>query len=150
MNIDIFNGNKDWKIDRDLTENYNVLQDRLGLQGIQDIFFLCLLIGYRHGEKKSYDAINTNGGKEFRPSYFREGQKNILYTIAYEITKGEIFINYNSEVEREIKREFQAYASAGMNILINDAFDNDLNHGDLDVELSHFLENEFNNEEVPF
>lgn len=37
-----------------------------------------------------------------------------------------------------------------MNILINKAFDNDLNHGDLDVELSHFLENEFNNEEVPF
>lgn len=87
MNIDIFNGNKDWKIDRDLTENYNVLQDRLNLQGIQDIFFLCLLIGYRHGEKKSYDAINTNGGKEFRPSYFREGQKIFYIQLLMKLQK---------------------------------------------------------------
>lgn len=127
---------------------YDLLHEKLDLE-IHNIFFVSFVIGYLKG-KKSEDF--TAGRKEFRVTYLDEKQKSIMYTIGNEMVDGEFFRDpQNGDLIRKIIREYQLYATAGMDIIINEIFD-DFSIGgqlnptiaDYDIEFIKYLYDELN------
>lgn len=136
------------KADKKHEDAYDLLHEKLELE-ISNLFFISLIIGYRKGVKSNSFAP---GKKEFRVSYLNDSQKSIMYTIANECTDGEFFSDPSNEVlSKKIIREFQLYATAGMDIIINDIFKHYTVNGqlnsaksDYDVQLLKYLYQELN------
>lgn len=142
-------GKRTIKTDEKYESVYQVLSDKTGMS-IAEIFFFCVLIGKR-SETKSMDF--KPGMKEFRPSYFTETQRGVMYGIADTIIP--ITEIDTPEKVNEIIREYQLLSNGGMEIIISEVLKDRYKDGQLDekydgysIDLMKYLYSKLN--AVPF
>lgn len=117
---------------------------------ISEIFYLCVLLGFKNNRKS--DEFQS-GRKEFRVTYFNESQRSILYAISNEIH--EISELSQPENLNEVIKEIQKYSNGGMDILIENVFEDRYRDGSLldsysnyDIDILKYIYDELT--EVPF
>lgn len=143
------------KTDQRYSEYYSDINHFSGLD-TASIFLMCVIIGYK-ANKMSDDLKFGDKSKEFRGEYFDDIGKSILYTIADNITDGKMFDDWDDDsLKNEIIKKFQRYSNAGMDILINDAFSDNMTDGkfresydNYDLDLTKYLYDGLN-VKVPF
>jgi hypothetical protein len=115
----LFEGKVDIKTDSRYADDYVTLtQNGLGMS-TGDVYFLCLILGYRNA--MSVPSTDTKG-KEFRPSYFRSLQQNLLYGFALNLPDVSAEDMTDDKQIMRIYAEFSAYANGGMKWLRANVF----------------------------
>ncbi|CRH20589.1 hypothetical protein ACN6J9_06570 [Carnobacterium maltaromaticum] len=142
-------GNRTIKADAKYEDIYQQLNEKTGM-GIAEIFYLCVLIGFKN-QRKSEGFIT--GRKEFRVTYLDETQRSVLYAIANEQTPL-VDLNTAEKIKQTIS-EYQKYSNGGMEILIEEVFKNNCIKGhlnesykDYDVDMICYVYDQLN--EMPF
>lgn len=131
---------------------YTVLNKNTGLR-IQDIFYLCVLVGFKEHKKSEEFQL---GRKEFRVSYLEEIPRSILYAIANEVKPlTELSTEATPESYNQIVKEFQLYSNGGMELLLSRVFKEKYHNGtlqenydDYDIDILKYLYDQIN--EIPF
>lgn len=145
-------GNRTIHINKKFDEIYQFIQEQTQL-GISEIFYLCLLLGYKANRK---DIGFTSGRKEFRVAYLTPEQRSIMYIIGNQISGSILFEDItNEELIKNILQEFNSFASGGMEIIVERILKPHMTNGqinteyrDFSLDLVIFLDTELNN--VPF
>ena len=147
----IFKGNSLFKTD----DRYKHVYEKLSSYKFtnNDIFLLTLILGYRSGESSDY---KNNYGAEFRPSYFNEDQKSLIYAISFDIYGEELKSNLNNnDFIKDLKVKLNSYSNKGMEILLNEVFSDNMldnkfisSYDDYDLDLLKYIYDELN--AIPF
>lgn len=119
----------------------------------KNIFLLCAALGAHKGRVKSLDKT----GREFRASYLKENEKNLVYSIILnDETDGKnIELFKEPEFRNKARRIIQEYAEGGMDVLVEEVFKEKWNGSKLyekydnyDVDIMKYLMATL--KEVPF
>ncbi|TDT72506.1 hypothetical protein EV215_0316 [Hypnocyclicus thermotrophus] len=119
----------------------------------QDLFILCSAIGFKNNRHIKFDSK----GRELRSNYFSSAQKATAYSI----------ILADKEIGREIekfenknfmllaRKKLEEYAEGGMEILLEEVFENkfiesklDIVYKEYDIDLFSYVLEKF--DEIPF
>ncbi|MGP6145716.1 hypothetical protein [Jeotgalibaca sp. A122] len=145
-------GSRTIKADEKYEHIYTKLNEKTGLK-IQDIFFLCVVLGYKNQRTSSDFQV---GKKELRVTYLSETQRSILYAIGGNLEEINILQNpTDKDAIAKVIREYQKYSNGGMEILIERVLKNNFNGNQLsdsyanyDVDLLKFVYSELS--AIPF
>ncbi|MCI1985270.1 MAG: hypothetical protein LKJ69_01765 [Lactobacillus sp.] len=116
---DLFDGKIDIHLDDRYSTDYETIANNLTALKIADVYFLCLILGYRSG--RSIPADNLKG-KEFRPSYFTSLQRNLLYGFALNLPTVKPEDLTNEAQIMPIYAQLSGYANGGMQWLRDRVF----------------------------
>lgn len=126
MKTSFFDGKRLISLDKRYKYHYTKLREYINVN-TATIFLLCVLIGYKSGEK--LDVIQS-GGAEFRPSYYDIYQRSLIYAIAYNEYGDDL---YKKIGDRDFQNEFRdmliMYSNSGMETLINEVFQENMIDG---------------------
>lgn len=124
-------------------EIYDLLNNHTGLNH-SSIFLLALLLGIRNN-RQSEDY--KSGGAEFRPGYYKEEQRTIIYGVIFDLFGKEEFNNIGDpSVLKKIENKLQLFANGGMEILKEEFLADHMVDGefistykDADIDLLRYL-----------
>lgn len=152
---DLFNGKSHVGLDEQYNRDYECLTSGKNELKIADVYFICLIMGYRNNAK----IISKNQkGKEFRPSYFTSLQRNLLCGLILNlpgITPEDIVDDTKINL---IFENLTEYANGGLQWIREHVFGDVLNdRGEIDVDsetvivrLNEMIHDEINPEKAPF
>lgn len=153
---DLMDGKIDIHLDDRYSTDYSALSNKLTGLSIPDVYFLCLILGYRNGQQI---ASENNKGKEFRPSYFTAIQRGLLYGFALNLpsVKPEDLTDAD-QIMPIYDTQLSPYANGGMQWLrdhvFNDALGDDGSiSADADVviiRMNQMLHDELSPDKAPF